>query len=126
MKTVCSLVAKFARLISCELSCFDRILFKGHLQISRPFELENFVDYVLKMRRADFTESVAPRWSERLVVHAKAFAAQRGRSFEYRHGAVDKDAWAKERRQHARSYADFNPAREADMRFFAAVLAGDG
>jgi hypothetical protein len=96
MMTVCSFVSKFASLISWVLSCFDRVIFKGHLPISRDYELENFVDYRLKMRRCDFIDKVAPRWSERLVGHAKFFAQKYGRPFERLAGAVDKDDWAKE------------------------------
>jgi hypothetical protein len=96
MKTVCSFVAKFASLISWDLSCFDRVIFKGHLPFSYATKFEGFVDYVLKMRRADFMETVAPAWSERLVGYAKAFAAKRGRLYQYYQGDVDKDAWAKE------------------------------
>jgi len=96
MKTVCSFVAKFASLISWDLSCFDRVIFKGHLPFSYASAFEKFVDYVLKMRRADFMEVVAPAWSERLVDHAKAFAARFGRLYEYHQGDIDKDAWAKE------------------------------
>ena len=96
MKTVCSFYAKFASLISWVLSCFDRVIFKGHLQISRPEEFERFVDYRLKIRRADFLKVVAPAWSARLVDHAKAFAHKAGRIYEYLPGKVDKDAWAKE------------------------------
>jgi hypothetical protein len=101
MKPVCAFVSKFATLISWVLSCFDRVIFKGHLPISRPREFEKFVDYTLKIRRSDFLKQWAPQWSKRIVEHAKEFAAQRGRLYEYRQGAVDKDAWAKEqRRQH--------------------------
>ena len=74
MKTVCSFFVKFASLISWVLSCFDRIIFKGHLPISRPTEFEKFVDYVLKLRRADFLKVLGPQWSERLVEHSKRFA----------------------------------------------------
>ena len=96
MKTVCSFVAKFASLISWDLSCFDRVLFKGHLPFSYAAKFEAFVDYVLKIRRADFMKLVAPAWSERLVEHGKAYAKKHGRLFEYYQGAIDKDAWAKE------------------------------
>lgn len=96
MKTVCSFLVKFASVISWALSCFDRVIFKGHLPISRPYELENFVDYVLKMRRADFMETVAPQWSDRLVQYAKGFAGNAGRPYRYFQGDIDKDAWAKE------------------------------
>lgn len=96
MKPVCSFLVKFASLISWSLSCFDRVIFKGHLPISRSFQLENFVDYVLKMRRADFIESVAPQWSERLVQYAKGFARRCARPYQRHQGEIDKDAWAKE------------------------------
>jgi hypothetical protein len=43
-----------------------RVIFKGHLPISRASEFERFVDYVLKVRRVDFLKVVAPEWSERL------------------------------------------------------------
>jgi hypothetical protein len=96
MTPVCSFVSKFASLISWVLSCFDRVIFKGHLPISRPFELENFVDYVLKMRRCDFMDRTARQWSDRLVDHSKRFAEKHARPWTYFQGPIDKDAWAKE------------------------------
>ena len=95
MQPVCSFCAKFSSLISWTLSCFDRVIFKGHLPISRAREFERFVDFVLKIRRVDFLEDLGPKWSERLVEHAKQFARECGRVYEYRPGEVDKDAWAK-------------------------------
>jgi len=95
MKTLCAFLVKFASVISWALSCFDRVIFKGHLPISRPYEIENFVDYFLKMRRADFMETLAPHWSNRLVQYAKGFAQKAGRLYEYHPGVIDKDAWAK-------------------------------
>ena len=89
---VCSFLRKFSSLISWALSCFDRVIFKGHLPISRVSQFESFVDYVLKLRRADFLKVVAPTWSNRLVEHAQAFAQQAGRTYEYIPGKVDKDA----------------------------------
>jgi hypothetical protein len=44
-------------------------------------------------------KSIGPKWSERLVQHAKRFAEESGRIFEHRTGEVDKDAWAKEQLQ---------------------------
>src|ERR1700728_2508088 len=96
MKIVCSFVTKFASLFSWVHSCFDRVIYKGHLPISRPYEFEKFVDHVLKIRRADFMKVVGPKWSERLVEHAKGFARKHGRFFDRQSGNVDKDAWAKE------------------------------
>ena len=99
MKTVCTFFVKFSSLVSWTLSCFDRVIFKGHLPISRSFELENFVDYVLKIRRADFMEKIAPQWSDRLVLYAKGFAGNAGRPYEHFQGTIDKDAWAKKQLQ---------------------------
>jgi hypothetical protein len=98
MKTLCSFLTKFASIISWSLSCFDRVIFKGHLPISRPFQMENFIDYVLKMRRCDFFKKTGRVWSQRLVDHAQSFASKYGRPFERPKGKgkPDKDAWAKE------------------------------
>jgi hypothetical protein len=96
MKTVCSFLTKFASIISWVLSSFDRVIFKGHLPISRIYEFENFIDWRLKIRRTDFLEKVGPKWSNRLVEHAKCVAQKQRRLYDYRPGDVDKDAWAKE------------------------------
>lgn len=96
MKTACTFLVRFTSLISWALSCFDRVLLKGRLPICRQYEIENFVDYVLRMRRADFMETVVPQWSHRLVQYAKGFARKAGRLYQYRQGEIDKDAWAKE------------------------------
>jgi hypothetical protein len=101
MPSVCSFVTKFSSLIVGSLSCFDRVIFKGHLPISRTNEFEKFVDHRLQIRRCDFFKTTARQWSERLVNHAEEYAHKQGRQFEYRPGKVDKDAWAKEQlRQH--------------------------
>jgi hypothetical protein len=94
MKTVCRFVQKFASLIVCVLSCFDRVIFKGHLSLSRAAELEKFVDCVLKVRRVDFLKKLAPQYAERLVEHAKKFANAAGRPYEFRKGKFKKDKWA--------------------------------
>ncbi len=99
MKTVCSFLTKFSSIISWVLSCYDRVIIKGHLPISRTYEFENFVDYRLKIRRADFAKTYGPAWSDRLVEHAKEMAKAQGRLYEYQAGEVDKDAWAKEQVQ---------------------------
>jgi hypothetical protein len=96
MKTVCSFLTKFASIISWVLSSFDRVIFKGHLPISRIYEFENFIDGRLKIRRTEFLEKVGPKWSNRLVEHAKCVAQKQRRLYDYRPGDVDKDAWAKE------------------------------
>jgi hypothetical protein len=95
MKPVWSFLVKFSSVISWSLSCFDRVIFKGHLPISRPRQFEGFVDYTLRMRRADFLKVLAPQWSERLVEHSKRTAESHGRPWEYCPGDIDKDAWGK-------------------------------
>jgi hypothetical protein len=94
MKAVCSFVEKFASLIVCVLSCFDRVIFKGYLPLSRVSELEKFVDFILKIRRVDFLKKHAPQYAQRLVDHAKRLAEQSGRPFEYRQGKFRKEQWA--------------------------------
>jgi hypothetical protein len=95
MTKVSTFLARFSTLISWTLSCFDRVIFKGHLPISRPADFARFVDQVLKVRRTEFLAVVGPRWSDRVVAHSKSLAEQAGRPWEYRAGGIDKDAWAK-------------------------------
>jgi len=94
MKTLSRFVAKFTNLIVAVLSCFDRVLFKGHLALAAPRELEYFVDCVLKVRRSDFMKTMAPQYSDRLVAHAQNWAEKTGRTYEYRTGQFRKDEWA--------------------------------
>jgi hypothetical protein len=94
MKTLSRFVTKFTRLIAAVLSCFDRVIFKGHLALAAPCELEYFVDCVLNVRRNDFMKTLVPQYSDRLVQHAQAWAQQAGRTYEYRTGQFRKDEWA--------------------------------
>ena len=94
MKTLSRFVTKFTSLIVAVLSCFDRVIFKGHLALAAPCELEYFVDRVLKVRRSDFMKTMAPQYSDRLVAHAQAWAKKAGRIYMYRTGQFRKDQWA--------------------------------
>lgn len=94
MKTLSRFVSKFTSLIVAVLGCFDRVIFKGHLALAAPSELEYFVDCVLKLRRTDFMKTNAPQYSDRLVEHAKAWARKVGRTYEYRTGQFRKEDWA--------------------------------
>ena len=94
MKTLSRFVTKFTRLIVAVLSCFDRVIFKGHLALSAPCELEYFVDRILKVRRSDFMKTIAPQYSDRLVLHAQGWAQKVGRIYVYRTGQFRKDEWA--------------------------------
>src|SRR5271166_4337455 len=94
MKTLSRFVTKFTSLIVAVLSCFDRVIFKGHLALSAPCELEYFVDRVLNVRRSDFMKILAPQYSDRLVAHAQDWARKAGRIYMYRTGQFRKDEWA--------------------------------
>ena len=96
MSTVSRFVTKFASLIVCTLHCFDRVIFKGHLPMARPSELERFVDYVLKVRRSHFMKVLAPEYSDALVKHAQRLANKLGRKYLYRTGSFRKDQWAEQ------------------------------
>ncbi len=84
MTTVWRFLVKFASLIVCTLHCFDRVLFKGHLALAAPHELERFVDCTLKVRRSDFMKTMAPQYSDRLVEHAQEWARKEDRTYLYR------------------------------------------
>jgi hypothetical protein len=94
MTTTWRFLVKFASLIARTLHCFDRVIFKGHLALAAPRELETFVDLVLKVRRTDFMKTLAPQYSDRLVEHAQGWARKAGRTYEYRTGQFRKDEWA--------------------------------
>ena len=96
MKTLSRFLTKFSSLIVAVLSCFDRVIFKGHLALAAPSELESFVDLTLKVRRSDFMKTIAPQYSERLVEHAQRWAQKTGRTYEYRTGQFRKDQWAQD------------------------------
>ena len=96
MKTLSRFVSKFTGLIVAVLSCFDRVLFKGHLALAAPCELEYFVDCVLKVRRSDFMKTTAPQYSDRLIEHAQKWARKAGRTYVYRTGQFRKDEWAQD------------------------------
>jgi hypothetical protein len=96
MKTLSRFVTKFTSLIVAVLSCFDRVIFKGHLALAAPCELESFVDLTLKVRRSDFMKTIAPQYCERLVEHAQRWAQKTGRTYEYRTGQFRKDQWAQD------------------------------
>lgn len=53
-------VKQFALSILAVLSCFERVIFKGHLPFGDEAHLNAFVDRVLKMRRKDFL----PGWND--------------------------------------------------------------
>jgi len=90
MKRLNSFVAKFASLIVATLSCFDRVIFKGHLPFGDSAHLNSFVDGVLHMRRKDFLPFLQVQ-SERLVKHARQFTETKGRPYFYLQGRHRKE-----------------------------------
>jgi hypothetical protein len=90
MKTLSRFVTKFTNLIVAVLSCFDRVIFKGHLPINNGKALEGFVDHVLKIRRCQFM-AFAQEKSEALVEHAKRLAQEAGAEYHHLQGKVRKD-----------------------------------
>ena len=82
MKTLSRFVTKFTSLIVAVLSCFDRVIFKGYLPITRA--LEGFVDHVLKIRRCDFMR-FAEQQSEAVVI-AKRLAQEAGAEYRFLQG----------------------------------------
>ena len=83
-------VEKFLRSIVAILSCFDRVIFKGHLPFGGDAHLNSYVDGVLKMRRKDFLPWLE-RHSQTLVEQAQTLAGRHGRPYEYRAGKFSKE-----------------------------------
>ena len=90
MKTLSRFLTKFTSLIVSVLSCFDHVIFKGHLPISNGPALEGFVDHVLKIRRCDFM-AFAEEQSEIVVDHAKRLAQEAGAEYQFLKGSHRKD-----------------------------------
>ena len=94
------LCRQIRQLISWTLSCFDRVIFKGHLPISRAEELQKFVDYVLKHAALRFHEEHRRRsgpnaWCSTPRITPPSSAEPTS----IIQGDVDKDAWAKQQLQ---------------------------
>jgi hypothetical protein len=85
-------VKKFTHLIIGTLSCFDRVILKGHLPFGGDAHLNSFVDHVLGIRRKDFIP-LLEKLSHRLVEHAKTLAETSGRPYEYRQGKFRKESF---------------------------------
>jgi hypothetical protein len=88
-------LVKFASSIIAVLPCHDRVIFKGHLPFSDEAHLNRFVDGTLRIPRKDFL-SFVERQSERLVTHAKEFAARHSAPYLYLQGRHRKDDLVRE------------------------------
>src|SRR5262245_23223611 len=87
-------VAKHAALTTGTLSCFDRLLFKGHLALGYPHGMEDFLNHhgVLFKQLKPFVL----RQAERLRTHSHALAEKAGRPSQYCESPVRKDQRARE------------------------------
>lgn len=82
---------KFTSFLVGSLSCFDRVIFKGHLRsLSYSAGLENFVDCGLGMLRKDFMPW-AKGQSQRIFDHAQRLAQEANRPFIYLDHPVRKE-----------------------------------
>jgi hypothetical protein len=101
---------KFADSIIATLSCFDRVIFKGHLPFGGEDHLNRFVDHALGMRRTDFLKFLEGK-SDELVAHGKLLAEQQGVPYQYLQGSHRKEELVRqlihERRLHEGPVAIF-------------------
>ena len=83
-------LAKHAAATTGTLSCFDRLLFKGHLPLGYPHAMEVF----LTLRGVLFKDVKAfvLKQADRLKAHAQTMAARAGRPYEYFESPVRKFA----------------------------------
>ena len=87
-------VAKHAATTTGTLSCFDRLLFKGHLALGYEKAMEDFLEKrgILFKHLKGFVLQQA----ERLKVHAHAVADKAGRPWQYFTSPVRKDQRARQ------------------------------
>jgi len=82
-------VNKHQAKITGTISCFDRILFKGHLPLEWPDAMERFISRQ-GLRIKDFARFVSQQ-SEQIKQHAKAMADRTERPYIYLSGPVRKE-----------------------------------
>jgi hypothetical protein len=89
-----SFLDKHSEKITATLSCFDRILFKGHLPLGWDGAMEGFLaQQGLKIK--DFKRFV-PKQAERLKEHARNMAEKLGRPYIHLNGTVRKEELARD------------------------------
>jgi hypothetical protein len=82
-------VEKHQAQITGTISCFDRILFKGHLPLGWPDAMERFISRQ-GLRIKDFGNFVS-RYSERIKQHARSVAEQAERPYIHLDGPARKE-----------------------------------
>jgi hypothetical protein len=105
-------LAKHTATTTGTLSCFDRLLFKGHLPLGYPHAMEEFLCH----RGILFKDlkTFVLKQAERLKVHARAVAEKAGRPWEYFESPVRKD-------QRARAIAARDAITEGLVCVFATI-----
>lgn len=93
MRRVLSFIVRFGAIVLFPLSCFDRVIFKGYLPFTYGRRLEDFVDYVLRIRRKDFCK-VAEQLAQRLVDQGKRQAHRARAPYQNLRGKHRKDQLA--------------------------------
>jgi hypothetical protein len=89
-------IQKFTDQVVASLSCFDRVIFKGHLlPLCHPGGLHKFVDHELGLRRKDFM-AFAKTQSQRIIRHAEQLAQRTGRPYLYLGAPVRKEELARQ------------------------------
>ena len=89
-----SFISKHNDKIHATLSCFDRLIFKGHLPINYSESMEGFLaqrGILIK----DFKKFV-PKQAERIKLHAVELAARQGRPYLYLERYLRKEKLARE------------------------------
>jgi hypothetical protein len=87
-------IEKHREKINGTLSCFDRIIFKGHLPLGYPKAMEEFM-YRQGLLLKDF-KSFVTTCSEKLKDHAKAVAEKNSRPYIYFNHAIRKDEFVQD------------------------------
>lgn len=89
-----SFISKHRDKIHATLSCFDRLIFKGHLPINYSDSMEGFLAQQGILIK-DFKKFV-PKQAERIKLHAIEVAARQGRPYLYLERFVRKEKLARE------------------------------
>jgi hypothetical protein len=78
--------------IQATLGCHDRVIFRGQLPVQWDERLNEYVDYVLGIRRKDFIPQLEGL-SQQLVDHAQQLAQAQGAPYTYRQGRFSKEKY---------------------------------
>ncbi len=105
-------IRKYEERIHGVLSCFDRVLFRGHLPITSGWKMALWL-YRLNVNFGSLKPFLLEN-SERVKNHAVAMAQKQGRPFQYLKSNIDKE-------EAARKLAPRDGIRKAFEREFASV-----